>query len=60
MPSTASQKFPVLSTSGDVNRAATDTGSAAGQVHGSARELLEESNHLSGEVEKFLTSVRTT
>ena len=49
----------VASSIADVNRAATDTGSAAGQVHGSARELLEESNLLRGEVEKFLTSVRT-
>ena len=49
----------VASSIADVNRAATDTGSAAGQVHGSARELLEESNHLRGEVEKFLASVRT-
>jgi methyl-accepting chemotaxis protein len=49
----------VASSIADVNRAATDTGSAAGQVHGSARELRQESNHLRGEVEKFLTSVRT-
>jgi methyl-accepting chemotaxis protein len=42
----------------DVNRAAADTGSAAGQVHGSARALLNESNHLKSEVENFLASVR--
>jgi methyl-accepting chemotaxis protein len=42
----------------EVNRGASDTGSAAEQVHGSARELLGESNHLNSEVEKFLASVR--
>jgi methyl-accepting chemotaxis protein len=42
----------------EVNRGAADTGAAAEQVHGSARELLSESDHLKSEVEKFLTSVR--
>jgi methyl-accepting chemotaxis protein len=42
----------------DVTRGATDTGSSAEQVHGAAQELLNESNHLKSEVEKFLTSVR--
>jgi methyl-accepting chemotaxis protein len=42
----------------EVNRGAADTGAAAEQVHGSARELLSESNHLKSEVERFLTSVR--
>ncbi len=42
----------------DVNRAAAETGTAAVQVHGSARALLDESHHLRSEVEKFLASVR--
>jgi methyl-accepting chemotaxis protein len=43
---------------GEVNRGASDTGSAAGQVHGSALALLEESNRLGTEVERFLATVR--
>lgn len=42
----------------EVNRGASDTGSAAEQVHGSACDLLSESNHLKSEVEKSLASVR--
>jgi methyl-accepting chemotaxis protein len=42
----------------DVTREATDTGSSAEQVHDAAQELLNESNHLKSEVEKFLASVR--
>jgi methyl-accepting chemotaxis protein len=42
----------------DVNRGAADTGSAAGQVHGLAKSLLAESNHLSTEVETFLQTIR--
>jgi methyl-accepting chemotaxis protein len=42
----------------DVTRGATDTGSSAEQVHDAAQELLNESNHLKSEVEKFLASVR--
>jgi methyl-accepting chemotaxis protein len=41
-----------------VNRGATDTGAAAEQVHGSARALLAESQHLKREVERFLDTVR--
>ena len=43
---------------GEVNRGASDTGSAAGQVHSSALALLEESNRLGTEVERFLATVR--
>jgi methyl-accepting chemotaxis protein len=42
----------------DVNRGATDTGAASTHVHGLARSLLAQSNHLRGEVEKFLSTVR--
>jgi methyl-accepting chemotaxis protein len=42
----------------DVNRGATDTGAASTHVHGLARSLLGQSNHLKGEVEKFLATVR--
>ena len=42
----------------DVNRGASDTGAAAGQVHGLAVSLLAESNHLSTEVENFLQTIR--
>jgi methyl-accepting chemotaxis protein len=42
----------------DVNRGATDTGTASTHVHGLARSLLGQSNHLRGEVEKFLSTVR--
>ena len=43
---------------GEVNRGAVDTGVAAGQVHGLAVSLLAESNHLDGEVERFLQTIR--
>jgi methyl-accepting chemotaxis protein len=42
----------------DVNRGATDTGAASTHVHGLARSLLGQSNHLKDEVEKFLSTVR--
>jgi methyl-accepting chemotaxis protein len=42
----------------DVNRGAEKTGLEAGQVHGFARSLLNESNHLKLEVEKFLRTIR--
>jgi methyl-accepting chemotaxis protein len=42
----------------DVNRGAADTGAASTQVHGLAQSLLDQSNHLKGEVEKFLSTVR--
>jgi methyl-accepting chemotaxis protein len=42
----------------DVNRGATDTGVASTHVHGLAQSLLAQSNHLKGEVEKFLSTVR--
>jgi methyl-accepting chemotaxis protein len=42
----------------DVNRGATDTGTASTHVHELARSLLGQSNHLKGEVEKFLSTVR--
>ena len=42
----------------DVNRGATDTGVASTHVHGLAQSLLGQSNHLKGEVEKFLSTVR--
>ncbi|HVY58091.1 MAG TPA: methyl-accepting chemotaxis protein, partial [Xanthobacteraceae bacterium] len=43
---------------GDVNRGASETGSASAQVLGSARALATESNHLKLEVDKFLSTVR--
>jgi len=43
---------------GEVNRGASDTGSAAGQVHHSALALLDESNRLGAEVQRFLATVR--
>jgi methyl-accepting chemotaxis protein len=42
----------------DVNKGASATGSASGQVLSSAQSLARESNQLKVEVEKFLTSVR--
>jgi methyl-accepting chemotaxis protein len=42
----------------EVSRGAADTGAAAEQVHGFARSLLSESNHLTAEVGKFLATVR--
>jgi methyl-accepting chemotaxis protein len=42
----------------DVNRGASDTGAASAHVHGLAQSLLGQSNHLKGEVEKFLSTVR--
>jgi methyl-accepting chemotaxis protein len=42
----------------DVNRGAEKTGLASGQVHGFARSLLNESNHLRLEVENFLRTIR--
>ena len=42
----------------DVNRGATDTGAASTHVHELAQSLLGQSNHLKGEVEKFLSTVR--
>jgi methyl-accepting chemotaxis protein len=42
----------------EVNRGASDTGAASTQVHGLAQSLLGQSNHLKGEVDKFLARVR--
>src|SRR5262249_10811731 len=42
----------------EVNRGATETGSASAQVLASAQGLAGESNHLKVEVEKFLATVR--
>jgi methyl-accepting chemotaxis protein len=42
----------------DVSRGAANTGAAAEQVHGFARALSQEGNHLKLEVGKFLTTVR--
>ena len=42
----------------EVSRGAANTGTAAGQVHGAARELLDESNHLKSEVDNLLASIR--
>ncbi|MDB5519079.1 MAG: chemotaxis protein [Tardiphaga sp.] len=42
----------------DVSRGAEKTGQESGQVHGFARSLLNESNHLKLEVEKFLQTIR--
>jgi methyl-accepting chemotaxis protein len=42
----------------NVNRGASDTGAASTHVHGLAQSLLGQSNHLKGEVEKFLSTVR--
>ena len=41
-----------------VNRGASETGTAAAQVLGSAKSLANESNHLKMEVAKFLATVR--
>ena len=41
-----------------VNRGASDTGAASTHVHGLAQSLLGQSNHLKGEVGKFLSDVR--
>jgi methyl-accepting chemotaxis protein len=49
----------VASSISDVNRGATDTGAASTHVHGLSQSLLGQSNHLKGEVEKFLANVRT-
>lgn len=43
---------------GEVNRGATETGSASSQVLAPARLLSSESNRLRLEVEHFLASVR--
>jgi methyl-accepting chemotaxis protein len=43
---------------GEVNRGASETGSASSQVLTSARSLANEGNRLKGEVEKFLATVR--
>jgi methyl-accepting chemotaxis protein len=48
----------VASSITDVNRGATDTGAASTHVHGLAQSLLGQSNHLKGEVGKFLSNVR--
>lgn len=48
----------VASSITDVNRGATETGTASTHVHGLAQSLLGQSNHLKGEVEKFLSTVR--
>jgi methyl-accepting chemotaxis protein len=42
----------------DVNRGASETGSASSQVLGSAQSLSRESNQLKVEVEKFVATVR--
>jgi hypothetical protein len=42
-----------------VNRGASETGSAAEQVHGLAVSLLAESNHLNAEVEGFLRTIKS-
>ena len=42
----------------DVGRGSADTQAAAEQVHGSARSLSQEGNHLKIEVQKFLATVR--
>jgi methyl-accepting chemotaxis protein len=42
----------------DVNRGASETGSASAQVHASASELAGEGNKLKAEVDKFLATVR--
>ena len=43
----------------DVGRGAANTEAAAEQVHGFARSLSNEGNHLKHEVERFLATVRT-
>lgn len=42
----------------DVNRGASETGSASAQVLSAAQALANESNHLKVEVDKFLSTVR--
>ena len=42
----------------EVTRGASETGSAASQVLGSAKSLATESTHLKMEVAKFLATVR--
>jgi len=56
---TLRHKIAAIGTVGvtDVNRGATETGSASSQVLSSAQSLSSESNHLKIEVEKFLTTV---
>src|SRR5262249_52756337 len=43
---------------GDVNKGASETGSASSQVLASARSLASEGSRLKVEVEKFLSTVR--
>ena len=43
---------------GEVTRGASETGTAASQVLGSAQSLATESNHLKMEVARFLATVR--
>jgi methyl-accepting chemotaxis protein len=43
----------------DVNRHATDTGSASGRMLASAQSLSSESQHLKNEMDRFLDMVRT-
>jgi methyl-accepting chemotaxis protein len=54
----AQAAIQVASSITDVNRGATDTGAASTHVHGLAQSLLGQSNHLKGEVGKFLSNVR--
>jgi methyl-accepting chemotaxis protein len=42
----------------DVNHGASDTGTASTHVHELARSLIGQSNHLKGEVDRFLATVR--
>ena len=49
---------PVAGSITDVNRGADRYRRASTHVHGLAQSLLGQSNHLKGEVEKFLSTVR--
>ena len=48
----------VASTISDVDRSNGETGSASAQVLSAAQSLSKESNHLQGEVHRFLTTIR--
>ncbi|MDK1021160.1 MAG: hypothetical protein QGD90_05945 [Candidatus Hydrogenedentes bacterium] len=50
--------WKVASVETEVNQAAAETGSAAGQVLGAAAELSKQAEALRAEVDKFLVEVR--
>ena len=58
IPSTRSAELPSAAAKTSERKGATETGAASTHVHGLAQSLLGQSNHLKGEVEKFLSTVR--